>query len=162
MAKKTELKDDFGNFLLERVFKDVHEYEIYFEFSNKESADKLSPNRLRFLFKLNGRRLEIFYPDEERVVEFMIPISKSQDNPHTKRKLTKRYINEFGDFIPKVRLSLKNQIAANNKVIGPSDEIVLDLNEAVKRRRAVAAAKAKGILRKNKELSINRKRGDHE
>jgi len=148
--EKMTHKDTFGSYMLERIFEDIHEYEVYFEFSNQESADKLSPNILRFSFKLNGRRIEIFYPDDERVVEFIIPITKSQDNPKSKRKLTKRYIDEFADFIPKIRLSLKNQIAANNKVIGPNEKIKRDLGEAVRKRRALAAYKAKKMIKKKR------------
>lgn len=145
--EKMTLKDITGNYQLERVFEDIHEYEVYFEFSNHESVDKLSPNLLRISFKLNGRKIEILYPDDERVVEFVIPISESQNNPQEKRKLTKRYIEEFGDFIPKIRLSLKNQIAANNKIIGPSKKIKRELDLAVKRRRASAVSKAKALGR---------------
>lgn len=146
--EKLILRDVQGSYLLERIFEDIHEYEVYFEFSNQESVDRLTPNVLRFSFKLNGRKIEIFYPDDERVVEFIIPISESQNNPQGKRKLTKRYIDEFADFIPKIRLSLKNQIAANNKIIGPNEKIKRDLDEAIRKRRTLAASRAKKMIKK--------------
>ena len=86
VQNETNLKDTLGSYTLEKVFEDIHEYEIYFEFSNKGSADSLSPNRLRVSFKLNGRKQEIFYPDDERIVELIIPITKLQNNPRTKAK----------------------------------------------------------------------------
>ena len=145
---KPMFKDITGNYILESVFRDVHEYEVYFEFSNKDCIDRLSPNRLRVSFKLNGKKQELYFPDDGRMIELIIPITKGQNNPRTKAKLTKRYIHEFGDLVPKIRLSLKNQIAANNKVLGSSNRVILALNESAKKRRASAVRKARNILNK--------------
>ncbi len=147
---RSELKDSTSSYILERVFEDIHEYEIYFEFSNKNSVDKLSLNRLRIIFKLNGRKLELYYPDNERTVELIVPITKKQNNPHAKAKLTKRYFDEYGDLIPKINLSLKNQLAATNKIIGPAEKIKKDLSSAIRNRRTVATRKAKKILKNEK------------
>lgn len=148
-GKKEVIRDGSGAYILERVFEDIHEYEIYFEFANKDSADKLTPNRLRISFKLNGRKMELLYPDNERVVEIIIPITKAQNNPRSKDKLKRRYIEEYADLVPKIRLSLKNQIAANNKVLGPAQKIKRELDLATKKRRTAAVRKAKKMAKDN-------------
>ncbi|MBT4761914.1 MAG: hypothetical protein HOO06_09480 [Bdellovibrionaceae bacterium] len=143
---KSLIKDITGSYILEKVFEDIHEYEVYFEFSNSDKLDKLSPNKFRVKFKLNGRQQEFHYPDNERVIELIIPIKAIQNNPHTKAKLTKKYFDEYCDFIPKVRLALKNQIAANNKIIGTSSRIEGHLKKAVKKKRTSALRRAKKII----------------
>ena len=77
------------------------------------------------------------------------PSARPKTTPRPKESLTKRYIDEFGDFIPKIHLSLKNQIAANNKIIGPTKAIKTYLAKAIKERRRLAFQKAKDILKKN-------------
>lgn len=156
MAKKSKLKDEFGGYLLERVFTDVHEYETYFEFSNKESVDKLSPNVLRISFKLNGRKVEMIFPDNERVVEIVIPITKASDNPRKKSELTKRYITEYADVIPIIRLSMKNQFAAMNKVIGSGTNVKKELDKISRNKRAAAVRKVKSMAKKKKAKTSRR------
>lgn len=143
--KKNKLKDITGSYLLERVFDDIHEYEVYFEFSNLDKIDKLTPNKLRVKFKLNARQPEMVYPDNERVVELVVPLKKGQNNSQSRAKLSNRYFSEYCDLIPKIRLSIKNQIAANNKVIGPSQKIETHLKKAIKKKRTDANTRARKI-----------------
>ena len=140
---KCELKDVAGGYLLDRVFKDIHEYEIYFEFSNSGKLDNLAPNKIKVKFKVNGVLPELFYPDNERTVELIVPIRLSQNNRQTKQNLSKKYLDEYSDLIPKIRFSIKNQITANNKVIGSSKKVESYLKEAIHKRRNASAKKAK-------------------
>lgn len=146
--KKRIPRDTTGNYILESIFKDVHEYDVYFEFANHDRIDQLSPNCLQIQFKLNIKNLALHFPDNERMIELVIPITKKQNNARTKATLTKRYIDEFGDLIPKIRLSLQNQIAANNKVLGPSAIVKKALDETAQNRRAAAKKKVKEIAKK--------------
>ena len=149
MGKKYKLKDMTGGYLLERVFKDIHEYEVYFELSNSCKIDKLAPNKLKIKFRVGGEFPEIFYSDNERTIELIVPIKSSQNNRQMKENLSKRYIDEYCDLIPKIRLSIKNQLTATNKVIGPSKKTKTYLKKAILKRRNASAKEAKRIASKD-------------
>ena len=152
MNKKTKYKyaqiiknNPAKNYILESIFQDIHEYEAYFEFFNIASIGKITPNELQITFDLNIKNLALRFSDNERLITLAIPITKSQNNLRSKTKLTKRYIDEFGDLIPKIRLSIQSQIAAYGKVIGPDAKIKLILDRSAKRKRTAAIKKAKNM-----------------
>ena len=142
---KSIIRDVTGSYILASVFKDIHEYDAYFEFSNRDGIDQLSPNRLRITFNLNTKTPELYFPDSERVIKLVIPITKRQNNARTKMKLTKDYIDDFCDLIPKIRLSLQNQIAANNKVLGPDPIVKKVIDKAAQQKRGMARKKVKNM-----------------
>ena len=138
-------KDKLGNYILESVFDDIHEYEAYFGFFNKLGFDKLSPQRLRIEFKLNARKIEMVFINKENLVEILVPINKSQNNTHSRLDLTKRYLNDFSDIIPKVQLSLQNQFTAISKVLGSDSKVESALKKLARKKRNKAIEEAGSI-----------------
>ena len=132
-----------GNYTLDLIFQDIHEYQSYFEFFNIDSIGKISPNEFQITFDLNIKEPKLKFPDDERLIKLVIPIKKSQNNSHSKAKLTKRYIDEYGDLIPKIRLSIQSQIAAFGKVLGSDPKVKSALELSAKKKRMAAIEKAK-------------------
>ena len=113
---------------LKAIFKDSYEYEVYFELVNSTRILDLCPTDIEVEFSLKIKKLRLSFPDSEpKLVKVMIPITKTQDNPKKRLELEGQYLEQYGELVPKMRLSVKNQLAALRKdLINPKEAAFID------------------------------------
>ncbi|MCJ8278063.1 MAG: hypothetical protein HRT44_05945 [Bdellovibrionales bacterium] len=157
-AKKNQKESILLNaYNLKEMFEDSYEHEVYFELVNSISVLDLCPSDIEIEFSLKVKQPRLSFPDSEpKLVRVIVPLAKSQNNPRKKSELRVRYFHQYGELVPKMRLSIKNQLAALRKdLVSPAEQRIID--REVKRLRASGLRKTKaklsqGVTRKKKTI----------
>ncbi len=147
---KKKLKKDlvFGAYDLKAIFEDSYEYEVYFKLANSGRILDLCPTEMEVEFSLKIKQLRLSFPDSEpKLVRVMIPINKAQNNTKKRAELRGRYFQQYCELIPKMRLSIKNQLTALKKELVNPEEVAF-INKKVKNLRKAGLKKTKLNLKK--------------
>lgn len=155
-AKKNQRESILLNaYDLKEIFEDSYEHEVYFELVNSISVLDLCPGGIEIEFSLKVRQPRLSFPDNEpKLVKIIIPITKSQNSPRKKSELRSRYFQKYCELVPKMRLSIKNQLAALRKdLVNPKEASLID--KEVRRLRASGLRRMRLRLKRiGKEDSI--------
>ena len=80
-----------GNYILQEIFEDFYEHEVYFKLINKIEISGLCPSDIEVQLSSKVKRPRLNFPDEyPKLMRIIIPVTKAQDNLKKNRKLLLR------------------------------------------------------------------------
>ena len=139
-----------GDYVLREVFEDSYEYEIYFKLVNSIDISDICPSNFEIDFSTKIKQPRLSFPENDpKLVKIIIPISKAHNNPRKISEIRTQNFHKYADLVPKIKLSLKNQIAALRKDLVNEKEAIF-INQEVKKARNIGLKKTKANIKKTK------------
>ena len=119
------------------IFEDSYEHKVYFELVNSINILELCPSEIEVEFSMKSKQLRLSFPNNKPdLVKVIVPITKTQNNRKKRLELRDCHLKQYGELVPKMRLSIKNQLAAMRKTLVNPEEAALIEKKVKKLRRA--------------------------
>ena len=137
-----------GDYILREIFEDSYEHEVYFNLVNSVDISDLFPSDIEIEFSIRAKRTRLSFPHgHPELVRVTIPINKAQNNARKRSELITQNIYKYSDLVPRIQLSLKNQVAALRKDLINEKERAL-ISRKVRRVRAAGIRQTRAKMAK--------------
>ena len=116
-----------GAYVLKEIFQDFYEHEVYFSLVSSVDLVDICPSRMEVELSSQVSRTQLYFPEDcPDLLRIIVPLPSKKMGKEKREKLSEKNVHHYADLVLKIRLSLKNQMAALRKdLVNPHEEKVI-------------------------------------